>query len=86
MPYLFHQLLYFFYIGFIDIARGVHTLCNLVQIVADTGEDCVVFPQVFVVHVIDISVQDQVPYKDDLLFIPEILNFCSSMYCSSLFR
>lgn len=28
-----------------------------------TGEDCVVFPQVFVVHVIDISVQDQVPYK-----------------------
>lgn len=44
MPYLFHQLLYFFYIGFIDVARGVHTLGNLVQIVTDAREDCIVFP------------------------------------------
>jgi hypothetical protein len=63
LPYLFHQLLYFFYIGFIDIARGVHPLGNLVQIVADTGECGVVFPQVVIVYVIDISVQNQMPYE-----------------------
>ena len=32
MPYLFHQLLYFFYIGFIDVARGVHVKVKVEKI------------------------------------------------------
>ena len=45
-PTPLHQLFYFLDIGFIDVARCVHSLSDLVQIAADFSERVVVFPQV----------------------------------------
>ena len=61
-----HQLFYFLDIGFIDVACCVHSLSDLVQIAADFSERVVVFPQVWIVNVIDKAVQNQAAEESGL--------------------
>ena len=36
IPHLFHQLFHFLYIGFKNVSCGIHSLCYLVQVAADS--------------------------------------------------
>ena len=75
MPYLLHQLLYLFYIFFVNIAGFHNPLPDHIYVPADSGELSVIFPKLIIVAIVGIVVEDHVP--DILGFVPHAgcLNF-----------
>lgn len=61
MPYLFHKLLYIFNILGIHVPGFLAERHYLVDIIADGVKLPVIFIEVVVVYVIDVSVDDKAP-------------------------